>query len=418
MDAARQWSCGRTNRFELFISGLMTTVNAPNGRTIPILVHLTTVHCREDVRIYQKEVRSLARHFDANLVLIVADGNGDVVDEGIQIIDLGSRFSSRTSRVLRGSLLAFRRIRLFALRPSIIHFHDPELIPLGIVLSLFGYRVIYDVHEDLPRDILSKAWIPSPARPLIGKLAALMEHFAAVIFNGILAATPTIARRFPSGKTALVQNFPMVSELHIPSADAYDSRGPRFIYVGGVAEIRGAKEMVNAIAQLDYPDARLQIAGVFQPPELELDLAKMLGWQKIEYVGWKDRNSVAKLLASSRAGLVLLHPLINYVDALPVKMFEYMATGLPVIASDFPLWRKIIDSSDCGLLVDPFDIEAVAAAMGWILENAADAEQMGRRGRQAVEQIYNWDIEAKALFGLYVEILPDLAFRYRCNGYA
>lgn len=390
----------------------MIASKAPEGRKTSILVHLTTVHPRDDVRIYQKQVRSLARRFDAELVLIVADGKGDVSHEGIRVLDVGSRPKSRITRALRGSLCALKRIRSLESRPDIIHFHDPELMPLGFLLSLLGYRLIYDVHEDLPRDILSKTWIPSAIRSLVGRIAALVEHLAAMTFSGISAATPTIAARFPAAKTALVRNFPIISELHTSSADAYDTRPPHFVYVGGLAEIRGAKEMVNAIAQFDHPKTLLQLAGVFQPPELALDLAKMSGWRKTEYVGWKDRNGVADLLSSARAGLVLLHPLINYVDALPVKMFEYMAAGLPVIASNFPLWRKIIDSSGCGLLVDPFDAEAVAMAMKWIVENPAEAERMGLRGRQAIEETYNWDIEVQALFRLYHDILPNLTFRH------
>lgn len=390
----------------------MIVSRAPEGRTTSVLVHLTTVHPRDDVRIYQKEVRSLARHFDADLVLIVADGKGNVTDGDMRILDVGPRSPSRLTRALRGSVRAFRQIRSLESRPDIIHFHDPELIPLGMILSWLGYRLIYDVHEDLPRDIMSKTWIPSTIRSLVGKIAALVEHAAALTFDGISAATPTIAVRFPAPKTAVVRNFPILSELDALSAEVYDERPLHFVYVGGLAEIRGAKEMVNAIAQFDRSNALLKLAGVFQPPELAFDLARMSGWERTEYVGWKDRNGVAELLTSARAGLVLLHPLINYVDALPVKMFEYMAAGLPVIASDFPLWRKIIDSSGCGLLVDPFDSKAVAAAMEWIIENPAEAEHMGRRGRQAIEETYNWDIEARALFRLYRDILPSLALRH------
>jgi len=112
-------------------------------------------------------------------------------------------------------------------------------------------------------------------------------------------------------------------------------------------------------------------------------------------------------LGSVRVGLVLHHPIPNEIDAQPIKLYEYMSAGLPIIASNFPLLKQIIEDVGCGLTVDPLDIRAVAAAMRWMLENPADAEAMGQRGRQAVLRIYNWDVEAVKLINLYNKILDS-----------
>jgi hypothetical protein len=106
-----------------------------------------------------------------------------------------------------------------------------------------------------------------------------------------------------------------------------------------------------------------------------------------------------------RVGLVILHPNINYVQSQPVKLFEYMAAGLPVIASDFPLWREIIDGAKCGLLVDPFDVKGIAEAITWLLEHPHEAELMGKRGQEAVYQKFNWNTEADKLIACYNELI-------------
>ncbi|HSJ31049.1 MAG TPA: glycosyltransferase family 4 protein [Longimicrobiales bacterium] len=338
-------------------------------------------------------------------MLIVADGQGAADDSaGIHIHDLGAIGGRRAGRAFTGSLRALRLVR--TLRPRLVHFHDPELIPLGLVLKTLGYRVIYDAHEDLPRQILSKHWIPSWLRHATARTMALVEWIAGRTFDGVVAATPTIAKRFPEHKRALVPNFPIGSELLRLNSTPHRNRPPWFVYVGGIAAIRGAREMVAALEHLrDVGDVRLHLAGRFDQPRLADSLARMPMWaSSVEHHGFIDRGAVADLLGQARAGLVILQPLRSYMDSLPIKMFEYMSAGIPVIASDFPLWRGIIDDAACGLLVDPRAPDAIADAMRWILDHPGDAEAMGRRGRMAVEQMYNWDRASTALLDLYSHI--------------
>ena len=122
-------------------------------------------------------------------------------------------------------------------------------------------------------------------------------------------------------------------------------------------------------------------------------------------LGFVDRDRVRQVLSRSMAGLVTLHPIINYIDALPVKMFEYMSAGIPVIASDFPLWREIIQGDDCGLLLDPLNPAAIAHAIDYLVSHPEEAQRMGKNGRTAVETKYNWTMEEKKLLAFYDNIL-------------
>ena len=274
---------------------------------------------------------------------------------------------------------------------KIVHFHDPELIPAGLVLRLAGRRVIYDAHEDLPRQIQSKEWLPSYLRRPVAGLAEAFEWLAGRSFDGIIAATPDIADRFPQRKTLVVQNFPIADELYCDVSTAYAERPKVITYIGGVSRERGALEMIDAMDHVAAElGAELELAGPFFFSQLERELAARPGWRKARYLGVLDREGVRDAMSRARVGLVLLHPTESYLRAYPVKMFEYMAAGIPVIASDFPLWRTIVEEAGAGLLVDPKSPAQVAEAISWLLTHEDEAAEMGRRGRLAVLERYNW----------------------------
>jgi len=105
------------------------------------------------------------------------------------------------------------------------------------------------------------------------------------------------------------------------------------------------------------------------------------------------------------AGLVLYHPVPNHTDAQPNKLFEYMSAGIPVISSNFPLWKEIVEGHQCGICVDPLKPDEIAKAIQWILDNPEKAKKMGENGRRAVEEKYNHTVEEKKLLTLYKLLL-------------
>ena len=365
------------------------------------LVILTTVHPRYDTRIFLKQSVTLANEF-GSAVLIVADGKGDEFNSGVSIVDLGKIDGGRLRRIFVGWWRAFYEIR--KLKANSVHFHDPELLPLGVFLRALGLWVVYDVHEDLPRQIMSKPYLPSIVRKPLALIVEAIEWLASRLLNSIVVATPFIAKRFQTHKTIVVQNFPILSEFSVSASTPYLNRAPDFAYIGGLVYERGAREMVNAIGAIKSTKATLRIAGNFQDNKLRQELENNSHWQRVEYNDWLDREGVAALLGSVRSGLVVLHPTKSYIESYPIKLFEYMAAGLPVIASDFPLWRSIIDEADCGVLVDPLNVKDIAGAMNWVIDNPLKAEKMGNRGKQFVEKKYNWDSESEKLVNLYQKI--------------
>jgi glycosyltransferase involved in cell wall biosynthesis len=264
--------------------------------------------------------------------------------------------------------------------------------------------VIYDAHEDVPATIDYKYYIPRFLRPLVARVIDRAEKSAARKLSAVVVATPAIGRRFASiaGQVVLVQNFPRMEDL--PDADGipYRLRPPSVAYVGVLSESRGTLQMIRAMGLLAGSlGASLHIAGAFSPPSLRIQAEQESGWDLVCDHGVMSQTGVARLLRSCMAGLVLLHPERNYVEAYSTKMFEYMGAGLPVIASDFPLWRQIVTEAGCGLLVDPRDPHQIAMAITYLLENRAEAQAMGERGRQAVRDRFNWGTQASRLIELY-----------------
>jgi glycosyltransferase involved in cell wall biosynthesis len=363
---------------------------------------LTSIHSAFDVRIYEKEAKSLVAA-GYKLAIVAPDGKSGKSD-AVEIVRVRLR-GNRLRRMTRGIWDVYRRAK--EINADVYHLHDPELVPVGLLLKICGKQVIYDVHEDLPRDILAKTWISPRLRRPVAAGASLMHFLSAPLFDGIIAATPVIAARFPSNKVLTIQNFPRLEQSNkIPLP--YVDRSPFVAYIGGISRQRGISEMVKSMSMLrGFPDARLLLAGEFEEVGLERELKGTPGFDRVDYRGWLTRTEVSEALRTSKSGLVLLHPIQMFMESQPIKLFEYMAAGIPVIASDFPLWRAIVGKTSCGLLVDPQNPRDIAEAIEWILGHPEEAEQMGQRGAAAIRSKYNWEAESEKLVGLYSNLMNE-----------
>jgi len=262
---------------------------------------------------------------------------------------------------------------------------------------------VFDSHEDVPAQLLGKPYLGTMSRRILSHAFCAYERFACRRFDGIIAATPFIRDKFLriNPNTVDVNNYPLPAEFD--ACARWTDKAPEVCYVGNIAALRGIRELVRACDLLRSP-ARLTLAGRFAEPALATEVAAYPGWQRVIAHGHLDRAGVGRVMARAVAGLVTLHPVINYLDALPVKMFEYMAAGIPVIASRFPLWRDIVEGNQCGVCVDPSDPAAIAAAIDHFVLHPELAMWMGENGRRAVFEKYNWLAESAKLIAFYDQI--------------
>ena len=363
---------------------------------------LTTVHPPFDTRIFHKEAKTLARA--GYVVVLIAQHDKDEAVDGVKIIAL-PKPRNRLTRIFGLTWLAFRLA--LRQRAEIYHFHDPELLPIGVLLKLFTRaKVIYDVHEDVPKQILTKYWIPARLRRPLAVVFNAFEKLLARALDAVVVAEEGIAEKFLRLKPVLVHNYPNLEMLPNPSPRRKEEGDKVLVYIGGITQLRGAFEMVRALEYLAHIDGlRLHLIGKFAPPGLVQELQKLPGYQRVRFLGWLHPTEVYEHLRGTDIGIVCLHPEPKYVTAWPVKLFEYMAAGLPVVASNFPLWREIVEGNRCGICVDPLNPKEIAQAIEYLITHPEEARKMGENGRRAVEEKYNWEKEGEKLLKLYEELV-------------
>jgi glycosyltransferase involved in cell wall biosynthesis len=360
------------------------------------IVHLTSVHRRDDTRIYRKMCMSAADR-GIRVTLVVADGHGNCDQKGITVCDVG-RPAGRVDRIMGATNRVYQAA--LSLNADLYHLHDPELMPIGLKLKRRGNRVVFDAHEDLPKQLLGKPYLNRPMRRILAGLLSRYELYACKRFDGVITATPAIRDKFRSinPNTLDINNFPLLHELE--NRAALQHKRDELCYVGGIGGIRGIVEVCEALGLVNSK-VQLNLVGCFDEPSVEQAVKTLPGWERVNAFGFLKREGVREVLSRSIAGLVTFHPLPNHIDAQPNKMFEYMSAGIPVIASDFPLWREIIAGNKCGLLVNPLKPAEIAGAIDALASNPERAQRMGQNGRKAVEEKYNWGIEERKLLAFY-----------------
>lgn len=360
------------------------------------ICHLTTVHVRYDTRVFVKECCGLAAK-GFKVTLIVADGKGDEIKEGVEILDIGKP-SGRIKRILSYHKKILRRA--LELDAEIYHFHDPELLRIVKPLVGKGKKVIYDSHEDVPRQVLDKAYIPSLFRKPLSAIIERFENRIVAKVSGVVTVTPNLEKRFLRSNENVVQvrNFPKAQEFKNDNTPEMVKENA-VCYVGAISKVRGILNMVGAMQFLKR--TQLLLGGKFESEELRKRAINNEGWKNVQELGFLSREEVKNTLQKSIAGLVVLEPTRSYLDSIPVKMFEYMIAGIPVIASDFPYWRSLIENVDCAFFVDPNKPKEIAAAIEKLVSNKKLALEMGIKGQKAVMAEFNWNIEEEKLIGFY-----------------
>lgn len=366
------------------------------------VVHISSVHELFDNRVFWKECKTLNDKYDLSLIIPHKESG---IIEGIRVIGL-ERQNSRAKRMFGTTMQAFR----LALKEdaSLYHLHDPELIPVGLLLRLKGKQVIFDMHENVPGSIRSKGWIPKSIRKGLSRSYRTFERMALNRF-GVIFAEESYEKEYPWIRTSeTVLNMPKVSK--IVDIQNEKKQEPSIGYIGRIGHNRGSILMLDALEVLKKRgmDVHLECVG----GGAEDHLAKMRekaqkNGLSLNLPGFLKPEEGLKIMASCHIGMAVLKPVPNYLESLPTKIFEYMSLGLPVITSDFDLYKGIVEKEECGLCVDPMNVEEIADAIARLINNPQEAVAMGERGKKAVLEKYSWENEAEKLLTFYNKVIPN-----------
>lgn len=358
--------------------------------------HLTSAHPENDIRIFHKQCISLSRGgFE---VFLVASNATEKEINGVNIKTIKREYRGRLNRFLKTTNNVYRKA--LEINADIYHLHDPELLRIALKLKRKGKIVIYDSHEDVPKQIMDKHWIPYLLRHFISFCYSRYESYVCKRINGVISVTEKICQRFKriNKNVELIANYPLLEEADIIDKSTYLKKENQACYIGGLFPTRGISEIVEAVK---HTKVNLILAGNFSPVSYRSKLENNEGWENVKYLGLVSRVKIMEILKTSSVGLVTLHPTKSYLDSLPIKMFEYMSAGLPVVASDFPEWKKIITETECGICVDPMNIDQISEAIQYVLQNKDKAKEMGINGKKAFRDKYNWKVEEKKLLKFY-----------------
>lgn len=365
------------------------------------ILHVTTSHKLDDIRIFMKECSTLAKNGYAITLIGFGAISTTYEKNGVKVISIKSIKSNRIFRLVINPIYVF--IKIMGTDFEIIHFHDPEFLLYAYILKLlFHKKVIYDIHEDVPKQIIQKDWINGKLKLFVSTFYKKFEDFISKQCNYLVAATESIKRRFEkeNGNTIGVYNYPDLSLLPAISNN-YKNR-ESICYIGLITRERGIIELIKAI---EICNVNLILCGEFESDLFRNEVENLVGWANVTYFGKLPYREAMNKINSCFAGVVTFLPFPNHLESMPNKFYEYLAMGVPIIASNFETWKKIIEKEKVGICVDPQSQNDIALAISFLKNNSDFVKRYASYGRSLVINNYSWNSQYQHLNNAYKNLL-------------
>jgi len=367
---------------------------------------LTSSHSTFDSRVFHKQARSLS---DAGYdVTLITPHDSDMERDGVKIRavrqeDVESADFGHAREIYREA----KRIQA-----DIYHFHDPGLLPFGLMLS---YRtegkVIYDCHEQYEKAFRNYGFPPDLFNPLV-RLYPMIQSMICNRLDAVVTTTEETAedfRRRGHSTVTTVRNFPITTDINIGEPPIEASTDYLLVYVGGLSETRGLTQMIRLVSALRERslDVGAWLIGPVKGKQNEVQtLTEKMGVSSyVEFVGRVPHETVFSYLHTGDAGLALLDP-ERFERDIPLKLFEYMYSEIPVVTTPIGASEKFIDD-EWGIVVPFGDTKKQAEQVAELLTDSKRVDRMGAKGKEKVLKEYSWEIEKEKLLSLYDYLVDD-----------
>jgi|688.fasta_scaffold178161_2 glycosyltransferase involved in cell wall biosynthesis len=359
---------------------------------------------RDNARVFHRQAKSLLS-FGFNVSILTNDGG---IEENVEGIDIYcTEFWSSRLKILLFAKKQFLT-KSFHINADVYFIHSPELLSLGLLLKAKGKKVVYDAHEDLPRHILEKEWLPRFSRLPISFFSNIYLNFVFERIDALISPHNHIVERYKSinRNCILITNFSKTSSDFNFDLSEYLSRHKIICYSGTAYFHSNQIQILDSIN--DFEDVIYNIAGTI-PEKLYLDMQGHTAFSKVNFFGLIGYDRMKDFYQKARIGLVIIDYRLNLGSKMGTfavnKMFEYMESGLPIVCSDYDLWIQVIEKYNCGLYVKPGNVFEIKKAINFLLENPALAYEMGQNGIKAVHGEYNWNNEEIKMKDLFVRFI-------------
>lgn len=370
--------------------------------------HMTSTHLPKDQRIFYKECVSLT---NAGYDVYLVEQGESVEDSGVHIVGTGEQKKSVYYRLLVRPLHVYRLAK--KLKADVYHFHDMELLPYGVLLKNKKNKVIFDYHEDFASKFAESQHLPGPAwfKNFIAKLYLQFEIWALKKVDAVISVTPHICERLKkvNPHVYMITNYPVIPSEADMLVEEYNAVSEYVAFAGQVSEVYSISTIIDALQE--FKEIQFKMCGVLKR---DGDLAEYKSRDKnniVNYIGMLPYMGVFAFFSGARAAFALPNYTANTCGKLGTlgcnKLYEAMASGVPVICTDYTLWTELIQKYQCGICVNPNSRSQIQKAVRYILDHPEEAAEMGRKGREAVLTEFNWNTQEKILLSVYQDLAVE-----------
>jgi len=355
------------------------------------IIHVSTAHNFNDIRIFKKELKSLSKKYNCYFVV---PHHEKVSIDNIHIIPI-KRYKSRLLRFTLTNLEAF--YQSIKINGKIVHFHDPDFFLFGIVLKLFGKKVIFDIHENYVGSVDYKNYLGGFGKKIVRNLFIAMNKLVSLTMDYLIIAHDTLHSDYRKDKIEVINNYPLLDELR--RSDNFKKKD-NISYHGMITKNRGFLELIDVAKKTN---TKLDLCGNFESQDLQNEYEKNKSF--VNYYGFVGREKIDQIIDNSFCGIVNFHRNSNHTKCYPNKLFEFLGKGIPVVASNFTIWMDLLEEHNCCIFVDPTDTNDIVKQVEKLKLDKELCYSMGNNGYDAIEKYFNWGIEERKLIKIYESLI-------------